>query len=59
MYLKSFKNALKVTFKSELPQKDFSSIMLKLHVTSRNSPEIVRTTLLQNTSVFATSVFYM
>ena len=36
--------------KSELLQKDFSSIMLKLKVTSRDSPEIVRTTFLQNTS---------
>ena len=36
--------------KSELLQKDFSSIMLKLQLTSRHSPEIVRKTLLQNTS---------
>ena len=36
--------------KSELLQKDFLSIMLKLQVTSSDSPEIVRTTFLQNTS---------
>ena len=43
--------------KRELVQKDFSSILLKLHVTSLDSPEIVRTTVLENTSVWATSVF--
>ena len=43
--------------KSELVQKDFSSILLKLQVTSLDSPEIVRATVLQNTSVWATSVF--
>ena len=36
--------------KRELLQKDFSSNMLKLQVTSRDSPEIVRKTFLQNTS---------
>ena len=39
--------------------KDFSSILLKLQVTSLDSPEIVRTTVLQNTSVLAASVFYI
>ena len=43
--------------KRELVQKDFSSILLKLHVTSLDSPEIVRTTVLEITSVWATSVF--
>ena len=43
-YLKS------ACIKSQLLQKDFWSIMLKLQVTSRESPEIVRTTFLQNTS---------
>ena len=38
--------------KRELVQKDFSSILLKLQVTSLDSPEIVRTTVLENTSVF-------
>ena len=45
--------------KSELVQKDFSSILLKLQVTSLDSPEIVRTTVLQNTSVSAASGFYI
>ena len=36
--------------KSELVRKDLSSILLKLHVTFLNSPEIVRTTVLQGTS---------
>ena len=43
--------------KRELVQKDFSSILLKLQATSPHSPEIVRTTVLENTSVWATSVF--
>ena len=43
--------------KSELVQKDFSSILLKLQGTSLYSPEIVRATLLQNTSVWTGSVF--
>ena len=43
--------------KSELVQKDFSSILLNLQETSLYSPEIVRATVLQNTSVWATSVF--
>ena len=43
--------------KSELVQKDFSSILLNLQVTSLDSPEIVRTTVLQNTSAWATSFF--
>ena len=37
--------------KSELLLKDFSSILLKLQVTSRDPPDIVRATVLQNTSV--------
>ena len=41
---------LKSNCKSELLEKDFSSIMLKLQVTSRDSPGIVRTTFLENTS---------
>ena len=36
--------------KSELVQKDFSSILLKLQVTSLDSSEIVRTGVLQKTS---------
>ena len=32
--------------KSELVQRDFSKILLKLQVTSLDSPEIVRTTVL-------------
>ena len=36
--------------KSELVQENFSSIFLKLQVTSFDSQEIVRTTVLQNTS---------
>ena len=43
--------------KSELVQKDFSSILLTLQGTSLYSPEIVRATLLQNTSVWTGSVF--
>ena len=43
--------------KSELVQKDFSSYLLKLQVTCLDSPKIVRTAVLQNTSVWATSVF--
>ena len=39
--------------KSELVQRDFSSILLKLQVISLDSPEIVRTTVL------AASVFYI
>ena len=45
--------------KSEPVQKDFSSILLKLQETSLDSPQIVRATFLQNTSVWATSVFYI
>ena len=52
-YLKS------VCIKSEFVQKDFSSIQLKLQVTSLDLSEIVRTTVLQNKSVWATSVFYI
>ena len=36
--------------KNKLVQKIFSSIFLKLQVTSLDSQEIVRTTVLQNTS---------
>ena len=36
--------------KSELVEKDFSSILLKLQVASLDSPEIARTIILQNTS---------
>ena len=45
--------------KSEPVQKDFSSILLKLQVTSLDSPQIVRTTFLQNASVSATSTLYI
>ena len=44
--------------KSELVQKDFSSILIKLQVTSLDSPEIVRTAVLQNSSVWATFFIY-
>ena len=62
--LKSRENYLKKYLKSNCiksghVQKDFSSILLKLQVTSLDSPEIVRTTVLQNTSVLAASVFYI
>ena len=43
--------------KSELVQKDFSSILLKLQITSLNSRDVVRATVLQDTTVLATSVF--
>ena len=43
--------------KSELVQKDFSSILLKLQVIALDLPEIVTTTVLKNPSVWATSVF--
>ena len=45
--------------KSEPVQKDFSSILLKLQVTSLDSPQLVRTTFLQNASVSATSALYI
>ena len=49
--LKSFKKCLKSNFiKSELVQKDFSSILLKLQVTFVDPPKIVRTAVSKNTS---------
>ena len=49
--IKSLKKYLKSNcIKSELVQKNFSSIFLKLPVTSLNSQEIVRTTAFQSIS---------
>ena len=43
---------------SEFVQKDFSSILLRLHVASLDSPEIIRATASQNTWLLLFVIYY-
>ena len=44
--------------KSQFAHKDFSSILLRLHVASLDSPEIIRATASQNTWLLLFVIYY-